>query len=106
MRRERKTRDGKPSDFVTNAGYQRINPRMAPDAVIWWYVREYEDGFVFARGGRCRTTREARHILNEQMPKLCESEYAAFVNRPVAWMMDDGSLWPVDYGPYGIERRV
>jgi hypothetical protein len=79
-------------------GYKRLTPFSKPDAVIWWFVREYEDGFVFARGGRVRTNRLAR---SELMAAYGESqrEYQAFLDRPVA-ILDGENLIPVNYG-YG-----
>jgi hypothetical protein len=81
-------------------GYVRVTPKKRDDAVIWWCVREYPDGFVHARGGRVRTTRDARNAIRgaysegDVMRRL-------FVERPVAILEADGSLTPIDYGPYG-----
>jgi hypothetical protein len=45
-------------------GYVRVLLRTEdPNAVAWWYVRDFRDGFVFARGGRCRTSKLARSLI-------------------------------------------
>lgn len=49
-----------------DSGYRRDGaPNIERwDAVSWWYVVR-EDDYVFARGGRVRTTRDARERLRQ-----------------------------------------
>lgn len=89
---------------MTTQGYQRIVPGFSPDAVAWWYVVEFEDGYVYARGGRCRTTRDARDQLRIHASRS-RHDHVGFAKRPTARLMSDGSLEPIDYGPYGVEHR-
>ena len=82
-------------------GYVRVSPFNRPDAVVWWYSHAFADGFVFARGGSVRTNRQARHAIND-CKGMSEREHRRYVERPVARLMDDGSLEPINYGPYDI----
>lgn len=79
-------------------GYKRLTPYSRPDAVIWWYVREFDDGFVFARGGRVATNRQARREIRVAYDESAR-EHQAVLDRPVA-ILDGENLIPVNYG-YG-----
>jgi hypothetical protein len=79
-------------------GYKRLTPYSRPDAVAWWFVREFDDGFVFARGGRVATNRQARHAIDDAYGES-KAEHRAFVERPVA-ILDGEDIIPVNYG-YG-----
>lgn len=48
---------------MLKSGYERMTPEAAWNAVRWWYVHT-EPGYVFARGGRCRTARVARREID------------------------------------------
>lgn len=83
-----------------NIGYVRVTDnRLHTDAVQWWYFWEYEDGWAFARGGTCRTIREARHLI-ESCHRQRARERQRFFERPVAVLEKDGSLTPIPRSPY------
>ena len=71
-------------------------------AVQWWYYRKDEDGWGFARGGTCRTTRDARHLVQD-----CHHTALAarrdYDSRSEYKMLEDGSLVEIDRGPYDIK---
>lgn len=90
---------------MIKSGFQRIIPHQDPEAVAWWFVREFEDGFIYARGGRCRTTREARHLYRQHWD-LSGREHVEFEERPLFFLREDGSLAEIDYGPYGVAQRI
>lgn len=64
-----------------------------PLAVQWWFFRDYEDGWAFARGGRVATTRQARKAIRDAANE-CSRERHYFESRPTHEMLDDGSLVP------------
>ena len=75
-----------------------------PLAVQWWYFRDYEDGWAFARGGRVRTTREARKAIRDADHE-CLRERHYFESRPTHEMLEDGSLVPTrGRSPYEATR--
>jgi hypothetical protein len=90
---------------MTSSGHVRLaGQNHTPNAVQWWYFRDYEDGWAFARGGRCRTTREARHLIRAAS-RACAVERHYFENRPEREMLNDGSLIPVrGRSPYEAVR--
>lgn len=51
------------ADRKIEQGHRRVLPHADPCAVAWWFVHR-EDGFVFARGGRCRTSKLARSLIH------------------------------------------
>lgn len=63
-------------------------------------MREFDDGFVYADGGAVRTTRIARREIDASHDRA-RAAHRRFVERPVAILEADGSLTPIDYGPYG-----
>lgn len=80
-------------------GYVRVtDDRMHPEAVQWWYWWQKE-GWAFARGGRCRTIREARRLIREAHAEM-QREYDAFTNRPDGVLQPDGSIRPLQRSPY------
>jgi dipeptidyl aminopeptidase/acylaminoacyl peptidase len=90
---------------MSKIGYQRIaGHAYHPRAVQWWYFWEEEDGWAFARGGSCRTVREARHLIRD-----CHSsrarERARFLERPLYVLETDGSLTPITRSPYEAVRE-
>lgn len=81
-------------EALRNQGHIRLaGQEQNAVAVQWWYYRDYEDGWAFARGGRVRTTREARKKLRD-CDHECERERHYFESRPTHEMLDDGSLIP------------
>lgn len=78
-------------------GYVRVHPDNRPDAVIWWYVRTYDDGFVFARGGSVRKARNARREIRQASTQAI-IEHNRYIERPNYRLLPDGSLEPIDYG--------
>lgn len=50
-------------DETETSGYQRIVRQEDPNAVSWWFVVREKNGRVFARGGRCRTSKLARSLI-------------------------------------------
>ena len=50
-------------DCKIESGYRRVLPNPDPCAVAWWFVRRERDGRIFARGGRCRTSKLARSLI-------------------------------------------
>lgn len=80
-------------------GYVRVtDDQMHPDAVQWWYWWQ-KPGWAFARGGRCRTIREARQLIRQAHGEM-QREYYVFRNRPEAELLNDGSLRPFQRSPY------
>ncbi len=90
---------------MSDLGYVRIGTdfQQSEQAVQWWYFWSYDDGWAFARGGNCRTLREARHKLSE-CHGIRERERARFLGRYDYQLMEDGSLREIDRGPYDIKR--
>jgi hypothetical protein len=82
-------------------GFARVNPYPADDAVQWWYYWPYEDGWAFARGGSCRTLRQARRHLRD-CHGIRERERNRFLRQPDAELLDDGSLRPFPRSPYAV----
>lgn len=80
------------------SGYKRLTPHENPQAVAWWFVKEFDDGFCFARGGRVRTTREARHII-DGVWRLAEADHRVYLERP-QFILRGEDMEPVNYG-YG-----
>jgi hypothetical protein len=79
---------------MRSQGHTRLaGQQHNPVAVQWWYFRDYEDGWAFARGGRVRTTREARKKIRD-CDHECSRERHYFESRPTHEMLDDGSLVP------------
>lgn len=86
-------------------GYVRVTDnRFHPNAVQWWYFWEYEDGWAFARGGTCRTVREARHLIQACHVRR-QHQRQRFLDRPVATLEKDGSLLPIPRSPYEAVRE-
>ena len=86
-------------------GYVRVGTQKKDDhAVQWWYFWEYEDGWAFARGGTCRTLREARHLIRG-CHGLRDLERRRFLSRPTHYLLEDGSLEEINRGPYDLARR-
>lgn len=85
---------------MTAQGYVRLIAGRHPEAVSWWFVRTFDDGFVYARGGRCRTARQARAIL-QGLWTAAGAEHRAWIERASHRLRRDGSLELIDYGcPY------
>jgi hypothetical protein len=83
------------ADAMIERGYKRVKgPQPDGEAVTWWFFRSWEDGFAFARGGRCGTSREARHLLSD-LHHLADREHQAWLRRPTHELMMDGSLRPL-----------
>lgn len=77
---------------MISSGHVRLGTQMYSEvAVQWWYFRDFEDGWAFARGGRCRTTREARKLISDCHHE-CVRERHYFQSRPDMEMLKDGSL--------------
>lgn len=71
-------------------GYERTIAGQHRSAVRWWYT-EQRDGFTFARGGRCSTSREARHLIDAarllaMLERTHEREF------PTHTLLEDGGL--------------
>lgn len=80
-------------------GYVRVtDDRMHPDAVQWWFWWQKE-GWAFARGGRCRTIREARKMIRAAYGEM-QREHHAFLHRPVGELLADGSIREFERSPY------
>ena len=75
-------------------GYTRIVVEQDPEAVAWWYVHDFGDGFVFARGGRTATSRKARSHLHVARV-LSRVEHAEWECRPRFALARDGDLVPL-----------
>jgi len=80
-------------------GYVRVWPDERPDAVQWWYVRRFDDGYVFARGGNVAKAREARRQI-DSCYQWASLEHERWIRRPVGRLKSDGSIEPAQYGPY------
>lgn len=88
---------------MTDIGYTRVRDnRMWVDAVQWWYFWEYDDGWAFARGGRCRTLREARRLIRNCHGER-QRERQAFLDRPKLLLTEDGIV-PIARSPYDTGR--
>jgi hypothetical protein len=83
---------------LNQQGYKRLTPHERDDAVAWWYIRQFDDGYVFARGGRVAKNRLARKAIRDAYDEA-ERDHRAFLERPVA-ILDGQNLLPVNYG-YG-----
>lgn len=84
-------------------GAERLTPKTRDDAVSWWFYRSFDDGFGFARGGRSRTKRDARHLIDAAR-KEADREHGIWLGRPTHTFSDDfADLTPLDYG-YTIAR--
>lgn len=79
---------------VRREGYTRIIPEPHPEAVAWWYVRDYGDGFVFARGGRTATSRKARSAIH-QVAIQARGEHYEWERRPRFSLDRRGELVPL-----------
>ena len=84
---------------MTRSGYKRLTPNERPDAVTWWFYRDFEDGFCYARGGRTDKVRHARKHIREQHD-IAIAEHRAFLNRPTLVLKGE-EMEPVNYG-YGL----
>jgi hypothetical protein len=85
-------------------GHCRVGDHRKNDhAVQWWYYWPYEDGWEFARGGTCRTTREARHHL-DRCHQIRERERQRFLQRSEYELLTDGSLRPIRRSPYELVK--
>lgn len=80
-------------------GYVRLTPNKRDDAVYWWFIREFSDGFVYADGGYVAKAREARKKIREGDGRAAVVR-RRLQDRPVGRLMPDGSIDPFDYGPY------
>lgn len=78
-------------------GYVRVHPDERPDAVIWWFVREFPDGFVYARGGETDKARHARKAIRDCWGHATAT-HRRWLERPTHRLMPDGSLNEIDYG--------
>lgn len=80
---------------MIECGYERImGPEPHPEAVTWWFFRSWDDGFAFARGGRCATSRIARRQL-DSLSDQSEYEHLQWIGRPTHELMKDGTLRPL-----------
>lgn len=84
--------------MVPMQGYKRLTPYESDDAVAWWYIHMFNDGYVFARGGRVATNRLARKAIRDASDHAAR-DHRSFTERPVA-ILDGENVLPVDYG-YG-----
>lgn len=83
------------------SGYARIaGSQRRDDGVQWWYFWLEDDGWGFARGGRVRTVRDARHKLRTCTAER-EHERRVFLERPQYEIWPEG-LRPVERSPYEL----
>jgi hypothetical protein len=66
--------------YTHTEGYQRDTIPSVPDdaAVRWWYFHRNDDGYCFARGGRVRTSRQARTAIHDARCQHREDERKTF----------------------------
>lgn len=88
---------------MSKRGYVRVDPNPSKDAVLWWYCREFSDGFIYARGGAVATAREARRLIRE-----CDEAslvvHASISLRPEGVMDSDGNVTPISYASSGMRE--
>lgn len=70
-------------------------PDYAEDAVSWWFVRVFYDGFAYARGGRVRSARLARKTIKEAWDASL-AEHSAYKHRFTHRLGKDGELIPIE----------
>lgn len=49
---------------LEKSGTRRLIAEPDPSAVSWWIFVRFPDGHVFARGGRCRTSKLGRSLIH------------------------------------------
>lgn len=76
---------------MIKSGYHRMTPHHADDAVSWWFFRTWKDGFAFGRGGRCRTSREARHLITD-LYNASEHQHHEWLRRPTHQLLPTGEI--------------
>lgn len=85
---------GLETSEVNRSGWVRLVPEFHPEAVTWWFFREFDDGFCYSRGGRCRSVREARSYIRQCWDDSL-AERRAYRKRATHKLEEDGSLVPI-----------
>lgn len=79
---------------MTKSGYARLVPHHDEEAVTWWFYRDFDDGFAYARGGRLRSARQARKAIDAAW-NASIAEHKRWLNRRTHELGKNGELVPI-----------